>query len=100
MILTDDTDYYKMCVAAGLNYYRKVPDVEDLLNFSGWDTKTIISIYTLYIQNQKICPFRMDKRIVLNMIMNENYGLDWNGSEWFNRRDHELSLFNYWGYYH
>jgi len=42
------SEYYKMCVAAGLNYYRKVPSVDDLFKLSGWSLSDWLHIYECY----------------------------------------------------
>ena len=91
------SEYYKMCVAAGLNYYRLVPDISDLLNLTGWNTKTIIDMYDYYTLDIEIPRYKMDKCILLKMIMKVKYGLDWDGDQWFDERENWIPLCEFLG---
>lgn len=90
------SEYYKMCIAAGLNYYRRVPNIDDLINLSGWNTKTFIDLYNDYTHYQKTFPFNIDERVVLKIIMEVNYGLKWDGKTWFDEHEGEISIFDFW----
>jgi hypothetical protein len=59
-MMTTDTmsEYYKMCVAAGLNYYRKVPSVDDLLKLSVWRFNDFIWKYSLLTPQSANCKIK------------------------------------------
>ena len=91
------SEYYKMCVAAGLNYYRLVPDIDDLLKLFGLGTRDFIYLYDCYTQNNEIPRYPTDKHIVIKMLMKEKHGLDWDGTQWFDERENLTQLCDFLG---
>lgn len=89
--------YYKMCKAAGLTYYRKVPNLDDLKQLyqkSGIPTiwfNEDMELYSLAANMTYLfstCNKRLStKEIALIMIMSETRGLGFDGKEWITERE-------------
>lgn len=81
--------YYKMCVAAKLNYYRKVPDMEDLQRISGLSTVDFLRKFQIYTFSRHVVHKLFDtnsddtiEEITLKMVMNIKGNFIWNGERW------------------
>lgn len=79
------SEYYKMCVAAGLNHYRLVPDVDDLFKLSGWTVSYWVQAYAYYapIYDDNYNKFgRWNERVMLQIIKKCEESLTWFEGDW------------------
>ncbi len=81
--------YQKMCVAAGLNYYRKLPNLVDLQRLSGFSISEFFSRYKIYeFSSNLACKllgtennFTVEES-ALQMVMKEKWNFIWAGDKW------------------
>ena len=85
----DMDKYYKMCVAAGFNYYRKVPNFGDLQIVSGLSVTEFFLRYKAYELAQQLSYRLFGKdfddtieETALRMIMKEKGNFIWTGERW------------------
>lgn len=82
-------NYIKMCVASGLNYYRKVPDIRQLIIYSGMGETEFWSKVRIYSLGASLVFGRFDpshhetiRESAIKMIMKEKYGKLWIVDRW------------------
>ncbi len=86
--------YYKMCIAAGLNYYRKVPNLVDLQKISGLSIPEFFINFRTYEFSSQLVHKLMgepdDSTVeenALRMVMKEKGNFIWTGEKWITKSE-------------